>query len=126
MSLIDYSFPIYTILHAAYFINPETASGPISSINEVTTILFNIYIHNVRKPVCKSMHDSIPSLKRERREGEKLQQRSPQPSHRLSLAQPITYITNLLDGGQISRTCLRTYREKKRQRKKKQRGQKEN
>lgn len=101
---------------AAYFINPETASGPISSINGVTTVLFNVYIRNVRepvKPVCKSVHDLIPSLKQERREGEKLQQCSPQPSHRLSLAQPITHIANLLDGGQISRTCLRTCREKK-------------
>lgn len=67
MPLIDYFFPTYTILHVAYFINPETASGPISNINGVTTILFNVYIHNVQEPVCKSMHDSIPSLNGEAR-----------------------------------------------------------
>lgn len=51
--LIDYSFPIYTISLAAYFINPETASGPISSINEVTIVLFDLYIRNVREEHLK-------------------------------------------------------------------------
>lgn len=58
------------------------------------------------------MHDSIPSLKREGHKGEKLQQHSPQPSHRLSLAQPITYIVNLLDRGNFTNMFADISREK--------------
>lgn len=67
MAFIDYVFSIYIISYTTCFINPETVSRSISSINGVTIVLFNVYIRNVRELVWKSMHDSIPWLSEEAR-----------------------------------------------------------